>query len=191
MDFFENTYFNIIDIIIISIILISCVVATFRGFIKEAFSVGSWFFALIVAFQLYERFKLELIDYISQKIIIDIVAFGFPFLTTLFISNLISSWLSPKFSIPGLLIFDKVFGLVFGVFRGLIFVVLLYLGLIYLLGKEKNLPSVILEAHTFNYIKTTADVLINFVYTKKSSKGKKMIDINTDVLTDDQILKDK
>ena len=191
MDFFENTYFNIIDIIIISIILISCVVATFRGFIKEAFSVGSWFFALIVSFQLYERFKLELIDYISQKIIIDIVAFGFPFLTTLFISNLISSWLSPKFSIPGLLIFDKVLGLVFGIFRGILFVILLYLGLIYLLGKEKNLPSAILEAHTFNYLKTTADVLINYVSTKKSSKDKKIMDINTEILNEDQILKDK
>ena len=143
MEFFENAYFNIIDIIVISIILISCVVATFRGFVKETFSIVSWLFSLIVAFQLYERFKLELIDYITQKVIVDIVAFGFPFLTSLFISNLISSWLSPKFSVPGLLIFDKLFGLIFGIFRGLLFVVLLYLGLIYLLGKEKSLPSIV------------------------------------------------
>ena len=191
MEFFENTSFNIIDIIIISIILISCVVATFRGFIKEAFSVVSWFFSLIVAFRLFERFKLELINYISQKIIIDIVAFGFPFLTTLFISNLISSWLSPKFSIPGLLIFDKTFGLIFGMFRGVLFGVLLYLGLIYLLGKEKSLPSIILEAYTFNYIKTTADVLSNFVNIKKSSEDEKAIGINTEVLTEDELLKDR
>ena len=109
MEFFENTYFNIVDIIIISIILISCVVATFRGFIKEAFSIVSWIFALIVAIKLYEKFKLELIEYISHKITVDIVAFGFPFLTTLFISSLISTWLSPKFTIPGLLIFDKIY----------------------------------------------------------------------------------
>ena len=94
MEFFENTYFNIVDIIIISIILISCVVATFRGFIKEAFSIVSWIFALIVAIKLYEKFKLELIEYISHKITVDIIAFGFPFLTTLFISSLISTWLS-------------------------------------------------------------------------------------------------
>ena len=191
MEFFENTFFNIIDIVIISIILISLVVATFRGFVKEAFSVVSWLFALIVAFQLYERFKLELIDYISQKIIVDIVAFGFPFLTTLFISNLISSWLSPKFSIPGFLIFDKIFGLIFGIFRGILFVILLYLGLVYLLGKEKKLPSIILEAYSFNYIKTTADVLINFVSTKEPSENKKKLDINEEILADDQLLKDR
>ena len=191
MEFFENTYFNVIDIIVISIILISSVVATFRGFVKETFSIVSWLFALIVALQLYERFKLELIDYITQKVIVDIVAFGFPFLTTLFISNLISSWLSPKFSVPGLLIFDKLFGLIFGIFRGLLFVVLLYLGLIYLLGKEKSLPSIIIEAYTFKYVKITSDVLSGFISKRKLPRNKKNMDINTELLTEDELLKDR
>ena len=191
MEFFENTYFNIIDIFVISIILISCIVAAFRGFIKEAFSIASWLFALIVAFQLYGRFKLELIEYISQKVVVDIIAFGFPFLTTLFISNFISSWLSPKFSVPGLLIFDKLCGLIFGIFRGVLFVILLYLGLIYLLGKEKRLPSIVLEAYTFNYMKKTADVLGDFISEDKSSEDKKIIDINKEVLTNDELLRDR
>ena len=191
MDFFENAYFNIIDIIVISIILISCVVATFRGFVKETFSIVSWLIALIVAFQLYEKFKLELVQYISQKVIVDVIAFGFPFLTTLFISNLISNWLSPKFSVPGLLIFDKLFGLIFGITRGVLFVLLLYLGFTYLLGKEKNLPSIILEAYTFNYVKKTADVLVSFIAKNKSFEDNKIIDINTEVLTKDKLLKDR
>jgi membrane protein required for colicin V production len=191
MEFLENTYFNVIDIMIISIILISCVVATFRGFVKEVFSIVSWLFALILAFQLYERFKLELIEYISQKIIVDILAFGFPFLTTLFISNLISSWLSPKFSIPGLLIFDKVFGLIFGVLRGILFVILLYLGFVYLLGKEKSLPSIILEAYTYSYVKKTASILGSFISNQHSFESKKIIDNETEVLTKPQLLKDR
>jgi membrane protein required for colicin V production len=191
MEYFENTYFNIIDIIIIFIISISLVVATFRGFIKEAFSILSWVFALIVSFQLYERFKLELLDYINQKIIIDVVAFGFPFLTTLFVANLISRWLSPKFSIPGLLIFDKLLGLIFGVFRGILFVVLLYLGLIYLLGKEKSLPSIVLNAHSFDYIKKTAGVLVDFVSNKETYEEKEPIDISSEVFSKNQDLKER
>ena len=85
MEFFNNIYFNIIDIIIIAILLTSCIVATFRGFIKEAFSIISWLFSLMAAFHLYERFKLELLNYLNQEIIIDIIAFGFPFLSTLLI----------------------------------------------------------------------------------------------------------
>ena len=59
----------IIDILILIIILSSCIVATFRGFIKETFSIISWIFSLFVAFNLFEKFKLELVDYISQKIV--------------------------------------------------------------------------------------------------------------------------
>ena len=98
MDFFNSLYFNIIDIFVFGIILTSCVVATFRGFVKEFFSIVSWILSLIVAFGLYEKFKFKLLEHISQEIIVDFIAFGFPFLTTLIITNIISTWLSPKFN---------------------------------------------------------------------------------------------
>ena len=131
MEIFNNIYFNIVDILILIIILTSCIVATFRGFIKETFSIISWIFSLFVAFNLFEKFKLELVDYISQKIVIDVIAFSFPFLTTLFISHLISKWLSPKFNFSEILFLDKVFGFLFGIFRGALIVVLFYLGFLY------------------------------------------------------------
>ena len=162
MEIFNNIYFNIIDILILIIILTSCIVATFRGFIKETFSIISWIFSLFVAFNLFEKFKLELIDYISQKIVIDIIAFSFPFLTTLLISHLISKWLSPKFNFSEILFLDKVFGFLFGVIRGTLIVILLYLGFLYLIGKEKKLPDLLLEAYTYKYLKNTTDVLSDF-----------------------------
>ena len=162
MEIFNNIYFNIIDILILIIILTSCIVATFRGFIKETFSIISWIFSLFVAFNLFEKFKLELIDYISQKIIIDVIAFSFPFLTTLLISHLVSKWLSPKFNFSEILFLDKVFGFLFGALRGALIVILLYLGFLYLIGKEKKLPDLLLEAHTYKYLKNTTDVLSNF-----------------------------
>ena len=102
-----------------------------------------------------------------------------------------SNWLSPKFSVPGLLIFDKLFGLIFGITRGVLFVLLLYLGFTYLLGKEKSLPTIILEAYTFNYVKKTANVLVSFIAKNKSFEDNKIIDIDTEVLTEDKLLKDR
>ena len=168
MEFFNNIYFNIIDIIIIIILLTSCIVATFRGFIKEAFSIISWLFSLIAAFHLYDRFKLELVDHINQKIIIDIIAFGFPFLTAFLISHLISKWLSPKFSISSFLFFDKILGFVFGMFRGVIIIVLVYLGFLYLIGRDKILPNILLEAYSYKYIKTSSDILGNLFIERKN-----------------------
>ena len=162
MEIFNNIYFNIIDILILIIILTSCIVATFRGFIKEMFSIISWIFSLFVAFNLFEKFKLELIDYISQKIVVDVIAFSFPFLTTLFVSHLISKWLSPKFNFSEILFLDKVFGFLFGTLRGTLIVILLYLGFLYLIGKEKKLPNLILEAYTYKYLKYSTDILSEF-----------------------------
>jgi membrane protein required for colicin V production len=180
MEFLNNIYFNIIDLIVISFILISCIVASYRGFVKEVFSMICWLAALMAAFYLHEKFKIQLQEYISQKIIIDVVSFGIPFLITLFMSNLISRWLSPKFSLPGLFFFDKIGGFIFGILRGVFFIVLLYLGFLYLLGPEKRtpLPNLLLEAKTYNYIKKSADIAVKLFPTELNIKDETNNDIN-------------
>ncbi len=167
MEYFNNLYFNIIDIIVFGVILTSCIVATFRGFVKELFSIFSWILSLIVAFNFFEKFKLKLLDYISQEIVVDSLAFGFPFFGTLILSSIVSSWLSPKFDVNGILIFDKICGFVFGTFRGFLLISLFYLGFLYLIGKEKKLPDTLLEAYSFKYIKFSAEMLVGFFNHKE------------------------
>ena len=162
MEYFNNLYFNIIDIIVFGIILTSCIVATLRGFVKELFSIISWILSLIVAFNFFEKFKIKLLDHISQEIIVDFLAFGFPFLGTLILSSIISSWMSPKFEVEGILIFDKICGFVFGAFRGFLLIILFYLGFLYLIGKDKKLPDTLLEAYSFRHINFSAKLLIKF-----------------------------
>ena len=41
-------------------------------------------------------------------------------------------------------------------------IILLYLGFLYLIGKEKKLPNLILEAYTYEYLKYTTDALSDF-----------------------------
>mgnify|MGYP001221040721 CR=1 FL=1 len=167
MEFFNNLYFNIIDIIVFGIILTSCIVATLRGFVKEFFSIISWILSLIIAFNFFEKFKLKLLDHISQEIIVDFLAFGFPFLGTLILSSIISNWLSPKFDVNGALIFDKICGFVFGTLRGFLLILLFYLGFLYLIGKNKKLPDTLLEAYSFKYINSSAELLIEFFNHKE------------------------
>ena len=168
MEYFNNLYFNIIDIIVFGVILTSCIVATLRGFVKELFSIISWILSLIVAFNFFEKFKVKLLDHISQEIIVDFLAFGFPFLGTLILSSIISSWLSPKFDVNGVLIFDKICGFVFGAFRGFLLIILFYLGFLYLIGKDKKLPNTLLEAYSFRYINFSSELLVKFFKNKES-----------------------
>ena len=167
MEYFNDLYFNIIDIIVFGVILTSCIVATLRGFVKELFSIISWILSLIIAFNFFEKFKLKLLDHISQELIVDFLAFGFPFLGTLIFSNIISSWLSPKFDINGILVFDKICGFVFGALRGLLLIILFYLGFLYLIGKDRKLPDTLLEAYSFKYIDFSAELLIEFFNNKE------------------------
>ena len=183
MEFLSNIYFNIVDLVVISFILISCIVASYRGFVKEVFSMICWIAALMTAYYLHEKIKIELQEYINQKIIIDIVSFGIPFLIALFISNLISKWLSPKFSLPGLLFFDKVGGFIFGVLRGIFFIVLLYLAFLYLLGKEQR-PILLLEAKTYNYITKTANLVVKLFPVELNYK-----DENKDINNKENLIK--
>ena len=167
MEYFYNLYFNIIDIIVFGIILTSCIVATLRGFVKELFSIISWILSLMIAFNLFEKFKFKLLNHISQEIIVDFLAFGFPFLGSLILFSIISSWLSPKFDVNGVLIFDKICGFVFGAFRGFLLIILFYLGFLYLIGKDKKLPDTLLEAYSFKHINFSAELLIEFFNDKK------------------------
>ena len=178
MEFLNNIYFNIIDLIIISFILISCIVASYRGFVKEAFSMFCWLAALMAVYYTHEKVRIELQEYINHKIIIDIFAIAIPFLIALFVSNLISKWLSPKFSLPGLYVFDKIGGFIFGIIRGLFFIILLYLGFIYLLGKEKSLPPLLLEAKTYSYIKKTTDIVVKLFPVELDSNYQNINNIN-------------
>lgn len=159
MEFLNNLYFNIIDILIFTVILTSCLVATLRGFVREFFSVFSWILSLVVAFNFFEKFKIKLLEHISQEIVVDLIAFGFPFFTTLIITNIISSWLSPKFNMNGVLIFDKICGFVFGIFRSFLLIILFYLGFVYLIGNNKKLPNILLESYSFKYISFSAKYL--------------------------------
>ena len=182
MEYFNNLYFNIIDIIVFGIILTSCIVATLRGFVKEFFSIISWILSLIIAFNFFEKFKLKLLDHISQEIIVDFLAFGFPFLGTLILSSIFSSWLSPKFDVNGVLIFDKICGFVFGAFRGFLLIILFYLGFLYLIGKDKKLPNTLLEAYSFRYINFSSELLVKFFKNKEakfdSEKTKELLNKN-------------
>ncbi len=175
MEFLNNIYFNIIDIIVFAVILTSCLVATLRGFVKEFFSIFSWILSLIAAFNFFEKFKIKLLEHISQEIVVDFLAFGFPFILALIITNIVSSWLSPKFDMSGVLIFDKICGFVFGILRSFLLIILFYLGFLYLIGNNKNLPNILLESYSFKYINSSAEFLVKIFNGKQLKLNKDKI----------------
>jgi len=71
--------------------------------------------------------------------------------------HLLSSWLSPKFNTSEILLFDKFIGFIFGFVRGILIVVLLFLGFKYLVGE--NLPEWLIEAYSYDYLDNIGNIL--------------------------------
>ncbi len=63
--------FSVVDLVILGLILISALLATIRGFTREALAIASWVAAAIVAYLFYGQFVPLAKQYVSQK---DVVA---------------------------------------------------------------------------------------------------------------------
>ena len=53
-------------------------------------------------------------------------------------------------------------------FRGVIIIILVYLGFLYLIGKDKILPNILLEAYSYKYIQASSDILGN-IFVKQTN----------------------
>jgi len=116
---------NVFDWILIAIIVISSVFGLLRGFVKELLSLACWVAAFFVA-RLFS-FKLSnfMIDWIDQPQFRVIAAFVILFAITLVVGALINNVFSRLVSATGLTSTDRLFGMVFGIVRGGLLVIVM------------------------------------------------------------------
>jgi membrane protein required for colicin V production len=116
---------NVFDWILVAIITVSSVFGLLRGFVKELLSLASWVAAFFVA-RLFS-FKLSnfMVDWIDQPQFRVIAAFVILFATPLVVGALINNVFSRLVSATGLTATDRLFGMVFGIVRGGLLVIVL------------------------------------------------------------------
>ncbi|MCF6203916.1 MAG: CvpA family protein [Methylococcaceae bacterium] len=109
-----------IDYSIIGVILISSIIGLFRGFIKEAFSLIIWVFAIWVGLTFSQEFS-QLLEGISSVPSLRVsAAFGILFIITLILGSLVNYLLSELVKKTGLTGSDRFAGMIFGIGRGLV-----------------------------------------------------------------------
>jgi membrane protein required for colicin V production len=117
----------LVDIIILSIIAISCLIGGLRGLIKEALSLVSWVIAITIA----GMFSSELADMMTGLIenasIRRVAAFAILFVATIFTGTLITKLITKLTTAVGLRGIDRILGAIFGVLRGTIIVSIIVL----------------------------------------------------------------
>lgn len=110
---------NAIDFIILIVILISTLIGLYRGVIREIYSLIVWSIAfwLSIFHNSMLATRLEFIEAPSMK---HLVAAGIIFLTIIIIGAIISLIMGRVLKLGALSGVDRIFGMVFGVIRGVI-----------------------------------------------------------------------
>jgi membrane protein required for colicin V production len=124
MDFFG---LNALDYGVVTVVLISGLLALSRGFIREAISIGVWVGAVLGTLYgfLYARPLAR--EIISFQPLADGVAAIALFIASLVVLSLLGRMVARHMPGGGLGMLDRVFGLLWGLVRGGLFVSLIYL----------------------------------------------------------------
>jgi len=154
-----ETHLNIFDCVVLGILALSCIIAFFRGLVKEILSLVAWIGAGIitayyyapVAAKMQHYFKSEAVAAGASAIGLYIVALiGFGIVNMIIIKTIRQG------GEKGML--DNTLGLVFGAFRGA-FIISLGFFLITIALPEKEYPAWIKESITHPYAEKGAIIL--------------------------------
>ncbi|MBO7537175.1 MAG: CvpA family protein [Alphaproteobacteria bacterium] len=122
-----NSFFNSLDYFFISLILISCLIGIFRGFVKDFFSTCSWLgsgFATAFTFSHFANYmqKNNIIhDPTYAKIVAGIFSFSVIWITLQMVINIVSHSLKSTM-LSGL---DRAFGALYGFIRGFMILIVI------------------------------------------------------------------
>lgn len=120
---------TVVDVVVIFVICLSALFSLIRGFVKEAISLATWVIAIWIAATFAPRLAEVLPASLESEAVRQAVGFGVLFVLTLMVGALINMLVNQVVKKTGLSGADRIFGVVFGVLRGgLIIVVFVVIG---------------------------------------------------------------
>jgi len=148
---------NWFDFVVIGVVALSGLLAMARGFVKELISLAGWIVAAIVTFLTYKYVSEPVKDIVKSQTIADIGSGIVIFLVVLVIWGFATHWFVKRLPGGTFGFIDGFFGLVFGLARGALLVVLAYL-LLQVAFKDAT-PTWIAQAKTKEYLDEGAKIL--------------------------------
>jgi membrane protein required for colicin V production len=116
---------TVLDWLIVAVIGVSTVVSLFRGFVREAISLGAWIAALIIASSFTAVVAEQFADTLQQALLRHVLVFFLLFVATLIVGAIINAVVGKLVSAVGLGGLDRALGMVFGVLRGAVITIAL------------------------------------------------------------------
>ncbi len=164
---------NFFDISVFIIVIYNVVQCFYKGFTLSLISFSKWILSTIVTIILVPKLQPIVSEYIQSKFINNFGLGIVIFIFTLFITIIVGKTLSKAVSWTGVGSIDKVFGFIFGFFKGYIVCVCLF-SIFNWFYPYQNWGISAKDAISFNFISKGSEILIdefpsdeNFIDTKE------------------------
>ena len=156
--------FQLLDLILIGIMLISGLLALMRGFTREVLSLLAWGIAAVAALGAVLSPELNQLagQYLQPDIVAKIALGGGVFLIVLIIMSLISVRIADWVLDSAAGAFDRTMGFAYGLARGLLLVAIAYLFYVWLVPEQKQ-EEWIKNARLLPVVKEVSTVVISFL----------------------------
>ncbi len=154
--------FTILDLVVIAILLLSALLAAWRGFTREVLSIGAWVGAAVVMFLAGPTAVPLAKAYVDNETIAMIAAYGAIFILAIIPLSYISFRISEGVQGSAIGPVDRLLGLVFGAARGLVVLGIGYLVFVSLVS-ESRMPDWYKEARLRPLVESSGKVIASLL----------------------------
>jgi membrane protein required for colicin V production len=156
-----EAHLNLFDAVVFAIIGLSALLSFYRGFVREFFSLSAWIGALVITLYVFPHAQKFLNGQMDNKLLVDLTSSVGTYLTSLLTLMILTSLLM-KFLKPGKEIgmLDNLFGLVFGLLRGIFIIALGFLA-VSVAFDEKGYPDYIQHSVSRPYVEKASKILVS------------------------------
>lgn len=143
-----------------AVVLISALIALFRGLVREVLSLGAWAGAAAAGFFSRPYLLPHTTKLIEPQMAADAVGTGAVFLVALVILKLLCNWIADRVQDSALGGIDRVLGLLFGAARGAVVLVLAYILAGMFAPETQAWPEPVKQARSLPFIAQGAEAVV-------------------------------
>ncbi|HLX13815.1 MAG TPA: CvpA family protein [Bradyrhizobium sp.] len=149
---------TILDLVLLSVMLISGLLAMVRGFMREILSIAAWGAAALVTLYSFSKLLPTAKAYFNSDTIASIVVIAGVFVGTLIVVSVITVRISDMILDSRIGALDRTLGSLFGLARGLLIVVVAYEFFVWLVP-DKQRPDWVVGAKSRTMLDSTGEWL--------------------------------
>lgn len=153
---FDLAALNIVDFVAIIVLVISGGLATLRGMTREIMGLAGWPISIVAARLTAPYVEPVLTEAIRVEGISQALSWGIPFIVVVVLWFAFSSLVSPGLSKAGLGGLDRWLGFLFGLIRGFVVVLVIYVGAVVAAEGEDKLPTLVTDAQITPVLRESA-----------------------------------